>query len=172
MNVLFLPKDGVALYHELSSSETSREALRFYRPVETSSGVAITVASLGSALSLVADLRWYVKRYMRGVLFEISPALYCSYGLAREVYFNRAVTLGDTWEFRLVYRMKNGQVVREEQVVPGQERPLGGTPESPEIEVWCTEDEYHCGISVPTGGDDGDGVGQSGGISDGGDEGS
>ncbi|HQA81101.1 MAG TPA: DUF5804 family protein, partial [Methanoregulaceae archaeon] len=63
MNVLFLPRDGVALFHELSSSETSRDALRFYRPVETPSGIAISVASLGSALSLVADLRWYVKRY-------------------------------------------------------------------------------------------------------------
>ncbi len=154
MKVLFLPKDGVALYHELSSSETSRGALRFYRPQETSSGVAITVASLGSALSLVADLRWYVKRYMKGVLFEISPSLYCSYGLAREVYFDRAVTLGDTWEFRLIYRMKNGHVVHEEQVVPGRERPLGGTPESPEIEVWCTEDEYHRGITGAAGGEE------------------
>ena len=155
MNVLFLPKDGVALYRELSNSETSREALRFYRPVETPSGIAISVASLGSALSLVADLRWYVRRYMRGVLFEISPGVYSSYGLAREVYFNRTVTLGDTWEFRLVYRMKNGQVVREEQVIPGRKCPLAGMPESPVIEVWCTEDEYHCGISGPASDEEG-----------------
>jgi hypothetical protein len=155
MHVLFLPKEGVALYRELLISETSREALRFYRPVETPSGVAISVASLGSALSLVADLRWYVRKYMRGVIFEIAPGVYCSYGLAREVYFNRAVTLGDSWEFRLIYRMKDGQVVREEQVLPGRDRPCAGTTGSPEIEVWCTEDEYHCGISAPAGDDDG-----------------
>lgn len=155
MNVLLLPKEGVFLYRELLTSETSRDALRFYRPVETPAGVAISVVSLGSALSLVADLRWYVKRYMRTVLFEISAGVYCSYGLAREVYFERAVTLGNTWEFRLIYRMKDGQVVREEQVLPGRERPGSGTPESPEIEVWCTEDEYHCGISSPAEGDEG-----------------
>jgi Family of unknown function (DUF5804) len=155
MNVLFLPKEGVALYRELLTSETSRDALRFYRPVETRSGVAISVASLGSALSLIADLRWYVRKYMRGVLFEISPGVYCSYGLAREVYFHRAVTLGDSWEFRLIYRMKDGQVVREEQVLPGRDRPCSGTTESPEIEVWCTEDEYHCGIGGPAEEDDG-----------------
>ena len=155
MHVLFLPKEGVALYRELLNSETSRGALRFYRPVETPLGIAISVASLGSALSLVADLRWYVRKYMRGVLFEISSGVYCSYGLARVVYFDRAVTLGDTWEFRLIYRMKDGRVVREEQVLPGRERSCLGTAESPEIEVWCTEDEYHCGISSPAGEDDG-----------------
>ncbi len=149
MNVLFLPKEGVALYRELLNSETSRDALRFYRPIETPSGVAISVASLGSALSLVADLRWYVRRYMHGVLFEISPGVCCSYGLAREVYFDRAVTLGESWEFRLIYRMKDGRVIREEQVMPGTDRPCSGTKESPEIEVWCTEDEFHLGISGP-----------------------
>lgn len=92
---------------------------------------------------------------MRGVLFELSPGVYCSYGLAREVYFDRAVTLEDTWEFRLTYRMKDGKVVREEQVLPGRGRSCLGTTESPEIEVWCTEDEYHCGISGPAEEDDG-----------------
>jgi len=149
MNILFLPKEGVALYRELLNSETSRDALRFYRPVETPSGVAISFVSLGSALSLVADLRWYVRRYMHGVLFEVSPGVYCSYGLAREVYFDRAVTLGESWEFRLIYRMKDGRVIREEQVLPGADRSCAGTKESPEIEVWCTEDEFHCGISGP-----------------------
>jgi hypothetical protein len=149
MKVLFLPKSGVQLFHELLTSETSRDALRFYRPIETVCGVEIGMASLGSALTLAADLRWYVKRYMRGVLFEIAPGIYCSQRLAREVYFDRSVTLGDSWEFRLIFRMRGGQVVREEQVLPGAVRPCSGTTESPEIEVWCTEDEFHCGISGP-----------------------
>ena len=152
MKVLFLPKSGVQLFHVLLTSETSRDALRFYRPIETVCGVEIGMASLGSALTLAADLRWYVKRYMRGVLFEIAPGVYCSQRLAREVYFDRSVTLGDSWEFRLIFRMRGGQVVREEQVLPGAVRPCSGTTESPEIEVWCTEDEFHCGISGP--GDD------------------
>ena len=129
MNVLFLPKEGVSLYSELLNSETSRGALRFYRPVETPSGIAISVASLGSALSLVADLRWYVRKYMRGVLFEISSGVYCSYGLAREVYFDRAVTLGDTWEFRLTYRYEGREggpgragTPRQREILSGDDR--------------------------------------------------
>lgn len=149
MKVLLLPKPGVELFRELLTSETSRAALRFYRPLETPCGVEVSMATLGSALTLAADLRWYVRRYMRGVLFEIAPGVYCSQGLAREVYFDRSVTLGDSWEFRLIFRMRGGQVVREEQVLPGADRPCQGTAASPEIEVWCTEDEYHCGISGP-----------------------
>jgi hypothetical protein len=142
MNVLFLPREGVALYRELLASETSRHALRFYRPRETPCGVEITVATLGSALAIAADLRWYLKRYMRGVLFEIAPGIYSSHRLAREVYFDREITLSDRWDFRLIYRVRDGFVVREEQILPGSERQRLGPDE---IEVWCTEDEFHGG---------------------------
>ncbi|HON80838.1 MAG TPA: DUF5804 family protein [Methanoregulaceae archaeon] len=142
MNVLFLPREGVSLYRELLASETSREALRFYRPRETHRGVEITVATLSSALALAADLRWYLKRYMRGVLFEIAPDIYSSHRLAREVYYDREISLSDHWDFRLIYRMQDGFVVHEEQILPGSERRCSGPAE---IEVWCTEDEYHGG---------------------------
>jgi hypothetical protein len=145
MIVLFLPREGVALYRELLASETSRDALRFYRPKETSSGVEITVATLSGALALASDLRWYVKRYMRGVLFEIAPGIYCSHRLAREVYFGREISLSGSWEFRLIYRVRDGFVIREEQVFPGSGRKCAGPAE---IEVWCTEDEYHGGSSA------------------------
>ncbi len=145
MKILLLPKEGVRLYRELLASETSRDALRFYRPAETPCGIEISAATMGSALALIADLRWYVRRYMRGVLFEISPGVYCSHRLAYELFFEREISLPESWDFRLVYRMKDGRVVREEQVLPGADRPLSGSTESPEIEVWCTEDEYHGG---------------------------
>ncbi len=149
MEILFLPREGVALYRELLASETSREALRFYRPKETPCGVQISVASMGSGLTLVADLRWYVKRYMRGVLFKLAPAVYCSHRLAYELYFEREISLPESWDFRLIYQMRDGRVNREEQVLPGADRPLSGSSESPEIEVWCTEDEYHGGSPIP-----------------------
>jgi hypothetical protein len=145
MNVLFLPRVGVALYRELLASETSRDALRFYRPRETPGGVEITVATLSGALALAADLRWYVKRYMRGVLFEIAPGIYSSHRLAREVYYGREISLTGSWEFRLIYRVRDGYVIREEQVLPGSERRCAGPAG---IEVWCTEDEYHGGSSA------------------------
>ena len=145
MIVLFLPKEGVALYRELLASETSREALRFYRPKETPCGVEITVATLGGGLALASDLRWYVKRYMRGVLFEITPGVYSSHRLAWEVYYGREISLSGTWDFRLIYRVRDGYVVREEQILPGAERRCTGPAE---IEVWCTEDEYHGGSTA------------------------
>jgi hypothetical protein len=148
MKILLLPRDGVRLYHELLASETSRDALRFYRPVETSCGIEITAASLGSALTLVADIRWYVKRYMRGVLFEISPGVYCSHRLAYELFYNREISLPGSWDYRLIYLMKDGRVISEEQVLAGTDRPLSGSYEIPEIEIWCTEDEYHGGSSA------------------------
>jgi hypothetical protein len=147
MKILLLPKDGVRLYRELLASETSRDALRFYRPKETPCGIEITAATIGSALALVADIRWYVRRYMRGALFEIAPSVYCTHRLAYELYFEREISLPDSWDFRIVYRLKDGQVIREEQLLPGTDRPLAGSAESPEIEVWCTEDEYHGGSS-------------------------
>jgi len=145
MKILLLPKEGVRLYRELLASETSRDALRFYRPAETPCGIEITAATMGSALALIADIRWYVRRYMRGVLFEVSPGVYCSHRLAYELFFEREISLPESWDFRLVYRMKDGRVVREEQVLPGADHPLSGSTEYPEIEVWCTEDEYHGG---------------------------
>ncbi len=148
MKILFLPRDGIRLYQELLASETSREALRFYRPVETSCGIEVTAATLGSALTLVADIRWYVKRYMRGVLFEIAPGVFCSHRLAFELFYDREIKLPGSWDYRFIYRMKDGRVVREEQILPGAERPLSGSAETPEIEVWCTEDEYHGGSSA------------------------
>jgi hypothetical protein len=157
MEVLFLPREGVALYRELLASETSREALRFYRPKETPCGVEISVASLGSGLTLVADLRWYVKRYMRGVLFKLAPAVYCSHRLAYELFFEREITLPESWDFRLIYQMRDGRVIREEQVLPGDGRLPGGSPEAPVIEVWCTEDEYHGGSPIPADVDAGNG---------------
>lgn len=145
MIVLFLPREGVALYRELLASETSRDALRFYRPKETPCGVEITVATLGGALALASDLRWYVRRYMRGVLFEIAPGVFSSHRLAWEVYYGREISLSDSWDFRLIYRVREGYVVLEEQIHPGSERRCAGPAE---IEVWCTEDEFHGGSSA------------------------
>ena len=71
MNILLIQREGTDLHHTLFASETSRLALRFYHPRKVPSGVYITVATLGSALSLVSELRWYIRRYVRETLFEV-----------------------------------------------------------------------------------------------------
>jgi len=146
MEVLFIPKEGVALYEELLSSETSRDALRFYRPVKTSAGVKISMASLGSALSLAADLRWYVRRYMRDVLFEISDGVYCTRALAHEIYYGRHVVLHTPWKFRKTCTFQSGYLISEGRLGVDVDRteatPGTATGETVRLEIWCTEEEF------------------------------
>jgi len=146
MEVLFIPKEGVALYQELLSSETSRDALRFYRPVQTPAGVKISMVSLGSALSLASDLRWYVRRYMRDVLFEISDGVYCTRALAQEIYYGRLVVLHTPWKFRKTCTFQSGHVISEDRIGVDLEKaeaaPGTATGETVLLEIWCTEEEF------------------------------
>lgn len=57
MKILLIQREGTDLHHTLYASETSRMALRFYHPRKLPCGLSITCASLGSALSLVKELR-------------------------------------------------------------------------------------------------------------------
>lgn len=141
MNVLFLPREGVDLYQTLLSSETSRDALRFYRPVEGRGGLMVTMASLGSALSLASDLRWYVKRYMRDVLFEISDGIYCTHDLAREIYYDRTVIPGKGWKHRRIYVIKEDRLVTVERPASGGKRDDSVSPDEMRLEVWCSAGE-------------------------------
>lgn len=141
MNVLFLQKEGIDLYQVLIVSETSREALRFYHPRQAPGGISITMASLGSALSLVSDLRWYVKRYMRGVLFEVSEGVYCTHPLAKEVYYDRSEILSRPWKYRFMYIIRDNIVVDMECLSPGERCTIPVSGNDVFIEVWCTSEE-------------------------------
>ncbi|MCU0633006.1 MAG: DUF5804 family protein [Methanolinea sp.] len=146
MRVLFIPKEGIPLYQTLLASETSRDALRFYRPVQTPAGVQISMASLGSALSLASDLRWYVRRYMRDVLFELSDGVFCTRALAQDIYYDRAAILHTHWRFRRSYTLQSGCLVSDypfptPRGMPAA-HPHGETETGVVLEVWCTEEEY------------------------------
>ncbi|MDD1646638.1 MAG: DUF5804 family protein, partial [Methanomicrobiales archaeon] len=92
MKILLVPKPGVDLYRTLYDSETSRAILRFYKPGRHPWGVEITVSSLGSAVSLISELRWYLQRYIQEVLNDLGEGVVISRALAREVY-QRDLTL-------------------------------------------------------------------------------
>ncbi len=144
MNILFIQREGTDLHHTLFSSETSRLALRFYHPKKRACGVSVSVSTLGSALSLVAELRWYIRRYVREVLFEIDKGIFCTHQLAQDVYYERAVVLGANWKFRRLYGFKNGQLVSAVVMSPGSvieeyHQDIIGVDTA--IEVWCREDE-------------------------------
>lgn len=146
MRVLFIAKEGIPLFQTLLSSETSREALRFYRPTQSPAGVQVLMASMGSALSLTSDLRWYVRRYMRDVLFELSDGVYCTRALAQEIYYGRAAILHTPWRFRRSYTLQAGHLLQDEPIRGKDAMPAGHPPAGRDdtltLEVWCTEEEY------------------------------
>jgi hypothetical protein len=144
MNILFIQRDGVDLHHTLFTSETSRMALRFYHPKKKRCGVYISVVSLGSALSLVSELRWYIRRYVREVLFEVKKGVYCTHAVAQDVYYERVTVLSNDWPFRRLYGFLNGQmisavVMKPDSTIDEYHQDIIGVDTT--IEVWCREDE-------------------------------
>ncbi|MDD1679737.1 MAG: DUF5804 family protein [Methanomicrobiales archaeon] len=111
MNILFIGKEDVDLFETLKYSETSRTILRFYEPRRCSCGVCLTTSTLGIALSLVSELRWYVRRYMAEVLFELHEGIYGTHTLAREVY-ERDLPLHAEGVLRSLYGIQNGKITR------------------------------------------------------------
>lgn len=114
MRLLFLPKEGLDLFQTLLDSETSRRVLRFYHPRRSPFGVAVEVATLSSGLSLVSELRWYVRRYVSGALFEVAPGRYATLALASQVYYGRELRLHEPWDVRRLLVARNGGVERIE----------------------------------------------------------
>ena len=144
MNTLLIQRDGIDLHHTLFASETSRLALRFYHPKKVPCGVVISATSLGSALSMVSELRWYIRRYVKEVLFQLDKGVYCTQTLAQDVYYERAVVLGDVWKSRRLYGFRSGQLISAVVMTPGssvheyQQEVIGVDAV---IEVWCRDDE-------------------------------
>lgn len=144
MNILFIQREGTDLHHTLFASETSRLALRFYHPKKMPCGVSVSVSTLGSALSLVSELKWYIRRYVREVLFEIEEDIFCTHQLAQDVYYERTAVLAPDWKFRRLYGFANGRMSGALVMSSGsvaddyrQDLPGAGTV----VEVWCREDE-------------------------------
>ena len=152
MNILLIQREGVDLHHTLFASETSRMVLRFYHPKKKPCGVSVTVSTLGSALSLVSEMRWYIRRYVHDVLFEVSPGVFCTHLLAQDVYYERTSVLGSTWPFRRIYGFRQGKLVSTVLMSPGStleeyHQEYIGADRS--IEIWCMEDEMEIGEPLP-----------------------
>ena len=144
MNILLIQKEGVDLHHTLFASETSRLVLRFYHPKRRSCGVYISSGAISSALSLVSELRWYIRRYVQEPLFEFEKGIWFTHQLAQDVYYERTAVLGPGWEFRKLYGFREGKLISRVMMSPGStieeyHQEYAGVDSS--IEVWCTEDE-------------------------------
>jgi hypothetical protein len=144
MNVLLIQPEGVDLYDTLLKSETSREALRFYHPTRLPYGVQIRTASLGSALALVSELRWYIRRYVDEVLFEAEEGICYSSALARQVY-ERDVKQASPWKYRCLYRLAGAHLTDSIRMAEGSTRETYADrvdADDTVLEVWCAEEEF------------------------------
>lgn len=151
MKILLIEREGTDLYTTLYDSDTSRAMLRFYHPVRHPAGVEIVTASLGSALSLVSELRWYIQRYVDEVLFTEDGSVYLTWSLADGIY-ERGVTLTRPWPFRFRYRIHGGKIYRSPWDLaafgpPVPEDPGAAPPPAPGtpdeiLEVWSTTEEF------------------------------
>jgi hypothetical protein len=154
MNILLIQREGTDLHHTLFASETSRLVLRFYHPKKRPCGVSLSCATLSSALSLVAELRWYIRRYVREPLFEWQPGIWFTHQLAQDVYYERTAVLGPGWQFRKLYGLKNGSIVSSVPMKPGSkpdeyhQEYIGADAI---LEIWCTRDEVEEGELMDTG---------------------
>ncbi len=138
-----LQKEGVDLYSVLLLSETSRRALRFYHPERIPAGIVVRISTLGSALSLVADLRWYVRRYMREVFFE---------GISGDLLHSRAGATGVLRPKRKsscrpgrtggLTRYGDNEIIEDRAMSAGEDRvPVADTTVSG-MEIWCSAEEF------------------------------
>jgi hypothetical protein len=144
MNVFFLQREGINLYHTLFASETSRNALRFYHPKEWPGGVIIPIESLVSGLSIAGELRWYIRRYMQDVLFGFPGGNYCTLALARQIYYDREIKPEEEWPFRRLYVIRNGHLISTnpltQEIADGDMAVF--SPNLTRFVVWSTEEEY------------------------------
>ncbi len=152
MKILLIEREGTDLYTTLYDSDTSRAMLRFYHPARHPAGVEIMTTSLGSALSLVSELRWYIQRYVEEVLLTEDGSVYLTWELADCVY-ERGVVLSQPWPHRFRYRVHGGKIFRSpwdleafgavSPPVAGEgEVPVPGTQDQV-LEVWGISAEYH-----------------------------
>lgn len=151
MNVLLIQREGIDLHHTLFSSETSRHVLRFYHPKKFPCGVYISCSTLSSALSLVAELRWYIRRYVREPLFEFEKGIYFTHQLAQDVYYERTVVLGPGWKSRKLYSFRDGKLVSSVPMTPGstiEEYHQEYIGADRTLEIWCVDDEVEEGELV------------------------
>lgn len=151
MNILLIQREGIDLHHTLFSSETSRMALRFYHPKKWPCGVYISCGALSSALSLVAELRWYIRRYVHEPLFEFEKGIYFTHQLAQDVYYERTAVLNPGWKFRKLYGFCDGRLISSvpmapESTVEEYHQEYAGITHT--IEIWCTEDEVEEGERI------------------------
>lgn len=141
MRITFFAKDALNLYNILVSSETSRNALKFYHPIDESYGISLVTGSLGSSLALLGELRWYIRRYVEEAVLQISPDIHCTPLLAQRFLFDKDISVQPDWPMRKAYVIEGQKITKRLTLNPRENPPSPGEG-TLIFEVWCTEEEF------------------------------
>ena len=144
MNVLLITKPGILLYNILRESKTGWYAIRFYEPIEESYGVFIRIPSLGNAISLTFDLKYYIKRYVSEVLYQIKCNIFCTSSLARMRYHDRTLIFSSPWTYRIKYTIYKNGTIKKELLISSDSGVAKNSflTGDRQIEVWCSKYEW------------------------------
>ncbi len=144
MNIVLVAKPGIDLYATLAASETARNAIRFYQPVDLLYGVFIRVPTVAGALALTSDIRYYTRRYVYEILYGFYPPLYCTASLAEGTYILRNVNLKPPWPYRLLYRLSPENSMEKWRIFDTSHivSPCSFIDGSFQAEVWCSQEEF------------------------------
>ncbi len=140
MRITFFAKENLNLYNILVSSETSRDALKFYRPTEEIYGITLITGSLGSSLALISELRWYIRRYVEEAVLQISPEIHCTPLLAQRFLYDKDISVQPEWPLRKAYIIEGRKITKRIALNRNENLPLPSEG-SLVFEVWCTEEE-------------------------------
>ena len=132
--VCLLGDPDVNLTYELLSRETARDALATYEIDEPfTNSVAVETVSLGTAVSLLNDLNWYLVRFVSEALVR-EPSISSDEWLSRELA--RAVRDGAVPPEETDQRLKVIGIVDGEPIEPAfVRRTQGTTPEYTDRDV-------------------------------------
>lgn len=112
--VCLVGKESVHLQYELLSSETANAALASYDLAEPwENTVAVSTVSLGAAITLLNDLKWYVVRYVDDVLLfddSVSETEWFSERLGREIR-QETVEPEDTGSLLKIFGVEENRLV-------------------------------------------------------------
>ena len=112
--VCIIGKEEIDLQAELLSRETSREALSSYqlsRPYQNT--LTVETISIGSAVSMLNDLNWYLVRFARDALVlepSVSDTEWLSRKLATEIRDND-IEPEETGHFLKIYGVADDRLV-------------------------------------------------------------